>query len=161
VAVDAAPSFYAVASTRRLDEVLSDTEDLRHSITVPRAIRAIGNDVGNREDFLDALIRLRTEEGHYQRLEGSVVFVEQTLFRLSVNLPANLTEGDYATRIFLTRDGQVVDSFETTIFVRKEGLERWLYALSQEQPFLYGLLALALAIAAGWSASAAFQAIRS
>jgi uncharacterized protein (TIGR02186 family) len=161
VHVDAAPSFYAVASTRRLDEVLSDTEDLRHSITVPRAIRAIGNDVGNREDFLDALIRLRTEEGHYQRLEGSVVFVEQTLFRLSVNLPANLTEGDYATRIFLTRDGQVVDSFETTIFVRKEGLERWLYALSQEQPFLYGLLALALAIAAGWSASAAFQAIRS
>lgn len=161
VHVDAAPSFYAVATTRPLPEVLSDTEDLRHSISIPRAIRAIGNDVGNREEFLDALVRLRAEEGRYQLLEGGVVFAEQTLFRAQVALPANLTEGDYATRIFLTRDGQVVDHFETTIYVRKTGIERWLYSLAQEQPFLYGLLALAIAIAAGWTASAAFQAIRS
>jgi uncharacterized protein (TIGR02186 family) len=127
---------------------------------VERAIRAIGNDVGNREDFLEALIRLRSEEGRYQLLEGQVILVEQTLFRAQIGLPANLTEGDYATRIFLTRGGEVVDRFETTIFVRKEGLERWLHALAMDQPFLYGLLSLALAIAAGWTASAAFQAIR-
>ena len=160
VQVDAAPSFYAVATTGPLDRVLSSTEDLRHSVTIPRAIRAIGNDVGNREDFLDALIRLRQGEGHYGMLEGAVEFDEQTLFRTQIGLPANLVEGDYPTRIFLTRDGQVIDSFETTIYVRKTGVERWLYALAHEQPFLYGLLALALAIAAGWGASAGFQALR-
>lgn len=160
VHVDAAPSFYAVATTGPLDEILSDTEDLRHSITIPRAIRAIGNDVGNREDFLDALIRIREQEGTYRVIEGGVEFDEQTLFRTRIGLPANLVEGDYPTRIFLIRDGQVVDAFETTIYVRKAGIERWLYALAQEQPFLYGLLALALAIVAGWGASAAFQALR-
>lgn len=160
VAVDAAPSFYTVATTAPLAEILSDTEDLRHSISIARAIRAVGNDVGNREDFLEALIRLRKEEGRYLRLEGRVVFPQQTLFRAEIALPANLTEGDYATRIFLTRDGQVVDRFETTIFVRKTGIERWLFTLAQDQPLLYGLLALSLAIAAGWTASAAFQAIR-
>lgn len=160
VGVDAAPSFYAVATTGPLEEVLSDTEDLRHGVTVGRAIRAIGNDVGNRDDFLDALIRLRTDEGTYRVVEGGVSFAEQTLFRVQMRLPANLTEGDYATRLFLTRDGQVVDVFETTIFVRKTGIERWLFALSQGQPFLYGLLALSLAVGAGWTASAAFQAIR-
>ena len=85
---------------------------------------------------------------------------EETLFRTRIDLPANLVEGDYTTRIFLTRDGQVVDQFETTIFVRKTGIERWLFVMSQDHPFLYGLLALALAIAAGWMASAAFQARR-
>lgn len=160
VEVDAAPSFYAVAATGALSEVLSDTEDLRRSISISRAIRAVGNDVGNRDDFLDALIRLRQEEGRYQLLEGRVTFPQQTLFRTQIALPANLTEGDYATRIFLTRDGAVVDAFETTIYVRKTGIERWLFALAQDQPLLYGLLALALAIAAGWTASAAFQAIR-
>ena len=160
VAVDAAPSFYAVAATGALDEILSDTEDLRHSISVSRAIRSIGNDVGNRDDFLDALIRLREEEGHYQLLERRVTFPEQTLFRTQIVLPANLTEGDYATRIFLVRDGEVVDLFETTIFVRKTGIERWLYTMAQNQPLLYGLLALSLAIAAGWTASVAFQAMR-
>ncbi|EYD76461.1 hypothetical protein Rumeso_01882 [Rubellimicrobium mesophilum DSM 19309] len=160
VQVDAAPSFYAVATTGPLDKVLSSTEDLRHSITIPRAIRAIGNDVGNREDFLDALLRIREGEGQYRILEGAVEFDEQTLFRTQIGLPANLVEGDYPTRIFLTRDGEVIDMFETTIYVRKAGIERWLNALAHEEPFLYGLLALALAIAAGWGASAGFQALR-
>ena len=160
VSVDAAPSFYAVATSGPLAATLTKTEDLRHSITIPQAIRAIGNEVPDREDYVDALIRMREQEGHYRMLEGRVVFVEETLFRAQMGLPANLTEGDYATRIFLTRDGRVVDQFETTIFVRKTGIERWLFVMSQDHPFLYGLLALALAIAAGWMASAAFQARR-
>ena len=160
VEVDAAPTFYAVASTAPLDRILRDTEDLRHSISIPRAIRAIGNDVGNREDFLDAMIRIRQEQGSYQVIEGGVDFEQETLFRTEIGLPANLTEGDYATRIYLTRDGEVVDSYETTIYVRKTGVERWLFTLAHEQPFLYGLLALALAIVAGWGASAGFQALR-
>ncbi len=85
---------------------------------------------------------------------------EQTLFRTSITLPANLTEGDYATRILLTRGGRVVSEFETVIDVRKVGLERWLYSLSRQQPFWYGIMSLAIAIAAGWGASAAFQFLR-
>ena len=160
VEVDAAPTFYAVATTSPLDTILRDTEDLRHSISIERAIRSIGNEVGNRQDFVDAMIRIREEEGSYQMIEGGVDFEQETLFRTEIGLPANLTEGDYATRIFLTRDGRVVDSYETTIYVRKTGVERWLFTLAHEQPFLYGLLALALAIAAGWGASAGFQALR-
>ena len=160
VEVDAAPTFYAVATTSPLDTILRDTEDLRHSISIERAIRSIGNEVGNLQDFVDAMIRIREEEGSYQMIEGGVDFEQETLFRTEIGLPANLTEGDYATRIFLTRDGRVVDSYETTIYVRKTGVERWLFTLAHEQPFLYGLLALALAIAAGWGASAGFQALR-
>ncbi|HVG48771.1 MAG TPA: TIGR02186 family protein [Rubellimicrobium sp.] len=160
VEVDEAPSFYAVATTAPLDQILSDTEDLRHAISIPRAIRAIGNEVGNRDDYLDALVRIRAEEGLYLLLEGGVSLAEQTLFRAEIALPANLTEGTYATRIFLTRDGQVVDVLGTSIAVRKTGIERWLFTLAHDQPLLYGLLALALAIAAGWGASAGFQALR-
>ena len=85
---------------------------------------------------------------------------EQTLFRTSIKLPANLTEGDYVTRIFLTREGRVVSQYETVIDVRKVGLERWLYTLSREKPLWYGLMSLAIAIAAGWGASAAFRVLQ-
>ena len=85
---------------------------------------------------------------------------EQTLFRTSIALPAALTEGEYQTRIFLTRGGKVVSQYETSIYVRKVGLERWLYALSRDKAFLYGLMSLAIAIAAGWSASAVFSLLR-
>lgn len=154
--VDAAPSFYAVATTAPFREVLSDTEDLRHAVSIPRAIRAVGTGVEDRQDYLDALIRIRAREGDYRVIEGGVDLEEETLFRARIDLPANLVEGDYRARIFLTRGGRVVDSYETSIAVRKVGIERWLHALSVDRPLVYGLMALALAIAAGWGAQAAF-----
>lgn len=162
VDLDAAPTFYAVATSGPLDQVLTNTEDLRHRVSIPRAIRSVGaasmaEDV---ESFTDALIRIRERQDAYQLLENAVAVDEQTLFRTAIRLPANLTEGAYKTRIFLTREGRVVSHFETVIDVRKVGLERWLFSLSRQQPLVYGLMSIAIAIAAGWGASAAFRVLR-
>lgn len=162
VRLDAAPTFYAVATTGPLDAVLTATEDLRHRVSIPRAIRSVGaaSMAADAESFTEALIRIRTEQNAYQLRESTVAFDEQTLFRTAIRLPSNLTEGVYATRIFLTREGRVVSRFETVIDVRKVGLERWLFTLSRQEPLAYGLLSLAIAIAAGWGASAVFQVLR-
>mgnify|MGYP003387311089 CR=1 FL=1 len=162
VEIDSAPSFYAVSTSTLLGLSLSDTEDVRHSISIPRAIRSVDapDDIENSGTFTDALIRIKSKSNQYQLNEGTVSVDEQTLFRTSIALPAALTEGEYQTRIFLTRGGKVVSQYETSIYVRKVGLERWLYALSRDKAFLYGLMSLAIAIAAGWSASAVFSLLR-
>ena len=162
IEVDAAPSFYAVATSAPINDVLSNTEDLRHKITVDRAIRSVGAPatITDAPSFTDALIRIRSEAGLYQLLEGHVAVDEQTLFRTAIEMPAALTEGEYATRIFLTRGGEIVSTYETRIDVHKVGMERWLFILSRQQPFLYGLMSLAIAIGAGWGASAAFRAFQ-
>ncbi|SEQ09876.1 TIGR02186 family protein [Thalassovita taeanensis] len=162
VEVDSAPAFYAVATSGPLGTVLSDTEDLRHRISIRRAIRSVGapSELGDAQDFTRALIRIKQNDGSYQLLEGAVEVDQQTLFRTSIALPSNLTEGNYATRIFLTRNGAVVSHFETVIDVRKVGLERFLFNLAREQALAYGLLSLAIAIAAGWLASTAFRLLR-
>ena len=160
--IDRAPSFYAVATSSDWNAVMTDTEDLRHEVSVGRAIRAVGaaSEVGDVAAFTEALIRIREDENLYQTNIGTVTFDQQTLFNTSVRLPANLTEGAYTTRFFLTRAGRVVDSHETVIDVNKVGLERFLFSLSRERPLVYGLLSLAIAIAAGWSASAFFRYLR-
>ncbi|WP_421905232.1 TIGR02186 family protein [Mameliella sp.] len=163
VEVDAAPSFYAIATSAPWDQVITETEDLRHKVSIPRAIRSVGApmDVPDAQSFTEAVIRIRTDEGTYQLLEDTVTVREQTLFDTAISMPANLTEGSYPTRIFLTRGGRVISSYETEIEVRKVGLERWLYSLSRQQPFIYGLMSLFIAIAAGWGASTAFRILRS
>jgi len=163
VEVDAAPSFYAVATSAPWKQVLTDTEDLRHKVSIPRAIRSVGapDTVLDSEAFTDAVIRIRESEQSYQLNLGAVKLSEQTLFSTSLTMPANLTEGAYPTRIFLTRGGEVVSVHETEIDVRKVGLERWLFNLSRQQPLIYGLMSIAIAIGSGWGASAAFRAIRS
>ena len=161
--VDAAPSFYAIATSGPLPEILSETEDLRHKVSIPRAIRAVGfpMTIETIEPYIDALIRIRTDTGLYRVDEGIVRLQQQTLFRAGIALPANLVEGDYAVRLFLTRDRQVVATETTTIAVRKVGLERFIYRLAHDQPLVYGLMSLGIAIAAGWGASAAFRYLQS
>ncbi len=163
VVVDSAPSFYAVATSAPWSQTISDVEDLRHRVSIPRAIRSVGApmNVQDSQSFTQAVIRIRTANGLYQLAEDTIEVSQQTLFDTSIAMPANLTEGAYRTRILLTRNGQVISQRETVIEVRKVGLERWLFNLSREQPLAYGLLSIAIAIAAGWGASAAFRLIRS
>lgn len=160
VNIDAAPSFYAVATSAPFDDILARTEDLRNRITVPQMLRTVGADVMDAGNFNRALIRIKAGQGLFQNLEGQVDFEEDTLFRTAIALPANLTEGDYEARIFLTRDGLIVDTYTTVIPVKKVGLERWLYNMAHENAFWYGIMSLAIAIAAGWGASAAFSLLR-
>lgn len=162
VEVDSAPSFYAVSSSTVLGLSISDTEDLRHRVSIPRAIRSVGapDTIADATRFTDALIRIKSRSNQYQLNEGTVSVDEQTLFRTAIELPAALTEGDYQTRIFLTRGGEVVSQYETSIYVRKVGLERWLFRLSRENALMYGLMSLAIAIGAGWAASAVFRMFR-
>jgi uncharacterized protein (TIGR02186 family) len=162
VTISQAPSFYAIAASAPLELALSETENLRHSVTIPRAIRAVGisAEAADAPVFLDALIRLRENSADYNLAEGTVTLAESTLFRTDIALPANLTEGAYKVRLFITRDGAVVDSHEEVITVNKDGLERWIHNLAHEQPLIYGLLSLFLAVVAGWGASAAFTLLR-
>jgi uncharacterized protein (TIGR02186 family) len=161
VEIDRAPSFYAVATSGPWDDVISDTEDLRHKISIGRAIRSVGANVTDSPNFTEALIRLRLGAGLYETAVDTVEVEEATLFSTDIALPANLTEGNYTVRFFLTREGRVIDNRQTTIFVRKVGLERFLFTLAHEAPLVYGLLSLAIAMGAGWGASAVFRYLRS
>jgi len=161
VKVDQAPSFYAIATSAPFEQAISETEDLRHHISIPRSVRLVGEagTAPDIESFSQAVIRIRSASGLYKLEEGAVEVQQDTLFNTSVTLPSNLTEGEYTARIFLTRQGAIVSEFETQIEVQKVGLERWIFNLAHERPLVYGILSLVIAIAAGWTASAAFRVL--
>jgi len=161
--VRAAPSFYAVASTAPLTDILSPEADLDYRISTRLAIfeARSGGDVTDPAAFTEALIRIRTDEGLYQEGQTAVALERDTLFTTRITLPKNIVEGSYVARIFLLRDGAVVDEHETFIEVRKAVLERWLYSLAYDQPAIYGLLSLFVAAFFGWGASALFRLMRS
>lgn len=163
VTVDSAPTFYAVATTGPLTRILKDTDNLRHRITIPRVIRAVGitDQAENAADYVTAFLRLQDEAGVYRVDQGAVELLEETLFRTDISLPANLTDGEYRVRIFLTRDGRVLDHQERIIGVRKAGIERFLFNLAQDHPLWSGIAAVLMAVIAGSAASAAFRLLRS
>lgn len=160
VNVAVAPSFYAVATNMPLADVLNAEVDSKARISIANAIRTYGQMDGKEVDFEDALIRIREDQRLYQTLPDAVLVEDETLFRTNISMPANLTEGDYRAEIYLTRGGDIVDVYVTDIPVKKVGLERWLYNLAHDNALLYGLMSLAIAIAAGWGASAVFSVFK-
>ncbi|MCY3879953.1 MAG: TIGR02186 family protein [Rhodobacteraceae bacterium] len=161
VEVGAAPTFYAVASSAPIEDILLHIEDLRYNIRVERMIDWVEmpQDIDDALEFPDALVRIRQSQGLYAEKPESVEIRDDTLFGTQVALPANLVEGEYTATVYITRDGKVVDSHASTIDVRKVGLGRWIYALAHEQPLLYGLLSVLLAAFTGWFASTVFRRI--
>ncbi|QPM91005.1 TIGR02186 family protein [Pseudooceanicola algae] len=162
VEIRSTPSFYAVATSAPLEDSLTATEDLRHRISIPSAIRTVISDdtVMDEDSFVNALIRIREKAGTFQLLENSVRFDEQTLFSTSIALPSNLTVGVYRVEVFLTRQGQVVSDFSTGLRVGKVGLEQWLYTLAHDRAWIYAILAILIAVVSGWIASEAFRLLR-
>lgn len=160
--IDEAPSFYSVATTVPLSEALSDLADAEYKVSISRAISSIGTQIatGQAAEYTEALIRIRSGNGLYSVREGAVEFMSETLFRTEIDLPSNLTAGEYTARILITRDQKVVDVFETKLDIRKVGIERWLYNLAHDNAVYYGLMSLFIAIVAGWMASAVFSYFR-
>ncbi|MFV0410487.1 MAG: TIGR02186 family protein [Paracoccus sp. (in: a-proteobacteria)] len=162
VIVGSVPSFYAVATTGPLSEILLPEEDARRRVSIPEAMRSFTEPYGVSDpaDFVKAMISERIRDGVYRMNSGGVMLADDTLFRADFRLPANLVEGPYKTRILLLRNGKVIDEYSAPLDVRKVGLERWLYRMAFDQPLLYGLMSLLIAAFAGWAASAAFRALR-
>ena len=160
VKITAAPSFYAVASTKAMGDILLPAEDEKYHITIPQTINAAAAPSADQAPYIEALQRIRQASGSFVLAPDSVLLLRQALFRTDISLPANLVEGPYKVRIFLTRGGQVVDMQESQINVQKAGVERTLYKLAMEQPLVYGLLSLLMAMVAGWGAQELFKRLR-
>lgn len=162
VVVGSAPSFYAVTTTNPLDAIILPEEDARYRISVPTVMRSFARPVAVEDpaEFTGAMMAIRIANGTYRVDVGGVRLEDDTLFRADIRMPANLVEGAYKARIFLLREGRVIDSYSTPIEVEKVGLERWLYRLAFDHPFRYGVMSLLIAAFAGWGANAAFRALQ-
>ena len=157
VPVERAPSFYTLAATAPLEELVSESE---------RSLRNLGLDFAVRvadeadEEFRQAVIRIHQDDGRYAREVTPVTLTEETLFTTKVAMPVNVVEGEYTVKTLLVRDMQVISTSTSTITVQKTGIERWMYNLAHEHAMIYGLLSLAVALLAGYGASEIFRRIR-
>jgi uncharacterized protein (TIGR02186 family) len=158
VEFDPVPAFYFLASTRPLDEIASagvfaprhiGAENLR-IVPTRRADR-------DRTEFRDALLRNKRRNGLYGKDEGAVKIIGGRLFRTRVVFPSNVPTGSYAAEVYLVRDGVIIGDETTPLVVHKVGLEAEVFQFAHQQSALYGIIAITIALGAGWLAGVVFR----
>ena len=157
VEMDRAPSYYSIAATGPLEELVTESERSLRNLGLDYAVR-VADEAD--EEFREAVIRIHQKDGTYATEVTPVTLTEETLFTTKLAMPVNVVEGEYTVKTMLVRDQHVISTSTSTITVRKTGAEKWLYDLAHEQAFIYGLLSLAVALLAGWTASEVFRRIR-
>lgn len=153
------PAFYAVAASRPLAEFLPHPVAARHRIGVNnlRLTTDRPGVAGDAGAYRAALLRNQTGSGLYTAEIGRVTFLGKRLFRTDVKFPANVPTGTYSVEVYLIRDGQVVSAQTTPLEIRKAGLEAEIFQFAHRQKVLYGLIAILLALMAGWGAGEIFR----
>jgi uncharacterized protein (TIGR02186 family) len=158
------PIYYAIASTRPIDEI-ADTKVLDANgigfshVPMKTATKELASGLSADEikEFRNAIVRLKGKEGLYVANDYAVAFIGRSLFRATVELPANVPVGPVKTRVYLVRAGEVLSESSATVTLSREGFELLMYNFAHKQPLLYGLFCVALAVVAGLLASALFR----
>ena len=158
---DDAPSYFAVASSRPLEEVANEVVLKRNNILVNDGdvikLAPAKASPNIAQDWRDALIRNKQRERLYPREVGKVEFLGAQLFRTDVFFPANVPTGTYQVQVFLFRDGEVISAQTTPLSIGKIGLEAEIFDFAHQRSASYGLIAILLALVAGWLAHIAFR----
>ncbi|MBI1402667.1 MAG: hypothetical protein GC147_05580 [Porphyrobacter sp.] len=153
-----APSFFAVASSRPVREIVDERTAAIYELGTDFIQLSPSGQIDPEEQtrFAHGLVALREKQGLYQENPRGVRISEGVLYQARIDLPSNVTTGRYTAETFAIARGRVLASATARIEVEKVGLEGRVVAAAQRWSFLYGLGAIALSLVMGWIAGRAF-----
>ncbi len=152
------PSFYHLAASGPVTDLL--TEEARRELEIGfDNLNLVADDAVDADDaagFGAGLLRVQRARDLYTD-RGMVEFIGGRLFRTQVAFPANVPPGDYTVLVYLVQDGEIVSNTKTPLQVRRAGFEAAMFEFAHEQSLSYGLIAILLALMAGWLAGFIFR----
>jgi uncharacterized protein (TIGR02186 family) len=155
------PSFYAVAASRPVDDVLSPGAAALYRIgTANLKLESKPPLTGERvQRFAKALIEEQQRAGLIGVKIREVAFLGERLFRAEIAFPANVPTGDYRVEVFLAKNRDVVGGQTTPLRVEKVGIDAEVSDFARREAAAYGAIAVLTAVVAGWLASLPFRGV--
>jgi len=159
VTFQSVPSFYSIASSKPLDDIVPSAVRQLHQIGLDNLRLTTETPLSPQEteEFRSALLRNEARAGLYPPGVGQVSFLGDRLFRTDIHFPANVPTGTYLVQVFLVRDKAVVGGQTTPLVVSEIGLEAEVHDFADRSALAYGLPAVALAAPVGWLATLPFR----
>jgi len=153
------PSFYFVAASRPLEEIVSPGAAALYRLGV--ASLEMKAESGAPPEIVDsfaaALIATQQRAKLFPSVVGKVHFIGERLFRTTIEFPSNVPTGTYLVAVFLVRGKDVISGQTTPLVVSKVGIDADVFGFAVRQPGLYGVVAVLTAVVAGWLASLPFR----
>ncbi|HLV06045.1 MAG TPA: TIGR02186 family protein [Croceibacterium sp.] len=156
-----APSFFAVASSRPIDQIVDERTAAIYELGLGFLQLSPSGAIDPEEQarFTLGLVDLRVRQGLYQEDSDGVTISDGVLYQARIEVPSNVTTGRYTAETFAITDGRVIASAIAEVQVQKQGFERFVAEQAEDSAFLYGLFAVLLSLFMGWVAGRVFALV--
>ncbi len=155
------PSIYLVMSTPNLSVGKENEEYLGYGAIENRAQFQGNLPEGGKEVLLKQYLKLKESEGLYGLFPGALKVEEtrddQSTVTGQLRMPSNIAVGDYQIMISVFRNGKLLRQKSTQLKVDVKGVTAFLLSLAYRHAALYGLLAVVVAIIAGFGMGFVFK----
>jgi uncharacterized protein (TIGR02186 family) len=154
-----APSFYAVASSRPLSDLIDERTAAIYELGLQNLQLSPGTGASpeTQRRFEAGLIELQQRHQLYVEIPNGVEITDHVLYRARLRIPARVPVGNYTAETFLIQDRRVVAGAVREIRIQKLGFERFVAMAAERWSFTYGLIAVAVSLFLGWAASAWYE----
>jgi len=154
-----APSFYAVASSRPLSDLLDERTAAIYELGVHNLqLSPGGGALPEKERRFEAgLLDLRERRNLYQENPRGVEISGGVLYRAAITIPSQVPVGTYTAETFLIDRHKVIAAATRDIEIDKSGFERYVALAARRHRLVYGLACVFLSLGLGWAAAVAFR----
>jgi len=149
-----APTFFAVASSKPIDQIVDEKTGAIFELGLPwLQLSPIGAyEPREQARMSKGLVELMLRQQLYQQNPRGVAVSEQVLYQARIALPSTVQTGTYTAETFAIAKGRVVASAISRIEVKKQGFELMIAQFARHHGLLYGLAAVALSVMMGYAA---------
>ena len=154
-----APSFYAVASSRPIAELVDERTAAIYEMGLQNLQLSPGGGAlpDKERRFESGLLDLRRREGLFAEYPKGVEISDGVLYRATIRIPSQVPVGTYTAETFLVDGGRVLAAATRDIQINKSGFERFVALAARRHAFLYGLVSVLLSLGLGWAAAMVFR----
>lgn len=152
------PAVYMMASSKPVAELLPPAIRANYQMGIEniRMVPLVPDDpdIGT---FSGALISTKQDHGLFLPNPARILFIGDRLFRVNLRVPSTVPTGTYLAEVYLVRDQKIVGAQTTPLVISKIGFGADIYDFAHRHAAAYGVIAVLVALFAGWLAHLAFR----
>ena len=159
------PNFYAVHSTRKLEDILSPGEMEKYTLGYPALEKQVEvtpvADEAEKIKWFGEFVKYKEASKVYVSTYGKITTTATNDGHLGYYIltdwPYQASPGDYLVTVYAVKNGKVVEQAESKVNVEQVGTVKTLATMAKSSAAFYGILSVGIALGAGFGVGMVFR----
>jgi uncharacterized protein (TIGR02186 family) len=159
------PNYYAIHSTKKLEDILSREELEKYTIGYPALekhveVTPVANEQEKSKWFAE-FVKFKEDSHVYtlssDKIEAKPGAAGRQEYSILIDWPYQAAPGDYMVTVYAVKNGKVIEQAETKVNVEQVGVVKTLATMANNRAAFYGILSVGIALGAGFGVGLVFR----